>query len=89
MGQIHSLSFLPPGNFPDDDPYAGLEETLRLFEYGERPGFDGARIRQRHLFPYEFSHLDYQQILHDVVHAVAPRPGWQPAAAGPGAVRLA
>ena len=49
MGQIRSLSFLSPGNFPDDDPYAGLEETLRLFEYGERLGFDGAWIRQRHL----------------------------------------
>ena len=33
--------------------------------------------------PYEFSHQDYQQILHDVVHAVAPRLGWQAAAAGP------
>jgi alkanesulfonate monooxygenase SsuD/methylene tetrahydromethanopterin reductase-like flavin-dependent oxidoreductase (luciferase family) len=26
-----------------------LEDTLRLFEYGERLGFDGAWIRQRHL----------------------------------------
>jgi alkanesulfonate monooxygenase SsuD/methylene tetrahydromethanopterin reductase-like flavin-dependent oxidoreductase (luciferase family) len=49
MGQIRSLSFLSPGNFPDQDPYAGLEQTLRLFEYGERLGFDGAWIRQRHL----------------------------------------
>jgi hypothetical protein len=46
---IRSLSFLSPGNFPDDDPYAGLEETLRLFELGEQLGFDGAWIRQRHL----------------------------------------
>jgi alkanesulfonate monooxygenase SsuD/methylene tetrahydromethanopterin reductase-like flavin-dependent oxidoreductase (luciferase family) len=43
------LSFLTPGNYPDDDPYAGLEDTLRLFEYGESLGFDGAWIRQRHL----------------------------------------
>lgn len=49
MVQISSLSFLSPGNFPDDDPYAGLENTLRLYEYGERLGFDGAWIRQRHL----------------------------------------
>src|ERR1700691_5844390 len=49
MGQIRSLSFLSPGNFPDEDPYAGLEETLQLFEYGEGLGFDGAWIRQRHL----------------------------------------
>ncbi|MEV7425840.1 LLM class flavin-dependent oxidoreductase [Streptomyces sp. NPDC091212] len=46
---ITSLAFLTPGNFADADPYTGLEETLRLFEYGERIGFDGAWIRQRHL----------------------------------------
>ncbi|MET8220846.1 LLM class flavin-dependent oxidoreductase [Streptomyces hirsutus] len=46
---IDSLAFLTPGNFADDDPYPGLEETLRLFEYGERLGFDSAWIRQRHL----------------------------------------
>ncbi|MEV6594889.1 LLM class flavin-dependent oxidoreductase [Streptomyces acidicola] len=46
---ITSLAFLTPGNFADDDPYPGLEETLRLFEYGERLGYDGAWIRQRHL----------------------------------------
>ncbi|MFG3619270.1 LLM class flavin-dependent oxidoreductase [Nocardia sp. NPDC047654] len=46
---IRTLSFLTPGNYPDDDPYAGLEDTLRLFEYGESLGFDGAWIRQRHL----------------------------------------
>jgi alkanesulfonate monooxygenase SsuD/methylene tetrahydromethanopterin reductase-like flavin-dependent oxidoreductase (luciferase family) len=49
MGEIRSLSFLSPGNFADEDPYAGLEDTLRLFEYGERLGFGGAWIRQRHL----------------------------------------
>lgn len=47
--RITSLAFLTPGNFADDDPYTGLEETLQLFEYGERLGFDGAWIRQRHL----------------------------------------
>ncbi|WP_405988123.1 LLM class flavin-dependent oxidoreductase [Streptomyces sp. NBC_00986] len=46
---ITSLAFLTPGNFADDDPYTGLEETLRLFEFGERLGYDGAWIRQRHL----------------------------------------
>ncbi|MCO5995611.1 LLM class flavin-dependent oxidoreductase [Actinoallomurus rhizosphaericola] len=49
MTTIRSLSFLSPGNYPDDDPYTGLEATLRLFEFGEREGFDGAWIRQRHL----------------------------------------
>jgi len=47
--KITSLAFLTPGNFADDDPYPGLEDTLQLFEYGERLGFDGAWIRQRHL----------------------------------------
>jgi len=47
--RVSTLSFLTPGNFPDDDPYAGLEDTLRLFEFGERLGYDGAWIRQRHL----------------------------------------
>ncbi|GAA2635757.1 LLM class flavin-dependent oxidoreductase [Dactylosporangium fulvum] len=46
---MRTLAFLTPGNFPDDDPYEGLEATLRLFEYGERLGFDGGWIRQRHL----------------------------------------
>ncbi|MDB4872587.1 MAG: limB 1 [Gemmatimonadales bacterium] len=46
---IDSLSFLTPGNYPDDDPYSGLEDTLQLFEFGESAGFDGAWIRQRHL----------------------------------------
>lgn len=46
---IRSLAFLTPGNYPDSDPGRGLEDTLQLFEYGERLGFDGAWIRQRHL----------------------------------------
>lgn len=48
---IGSLLLLVPGSFTDDDPYQGLESTLRLFEYGERLGFDGAWIRQQHLVP--------------------------------------
>ncbi|GGL46684.1 LLM class flavin-dependent oxidoreductase [Nocardia jinanensis] len=46
---IETLSFLTPGNYADSNPAAGLEDTLRLFEFGERLGFDGAWIRQRHL----------------------------------------
>jgi alkanesulfonate monooxygenase SsuD/methylene tetrahydromethanopterin reductase-like flavin-dependent oxidoreductase (luciferase family) len=46
---LRSLSYLTPGNFPDDDPYAGLEATLQLYELGEELGYDGAWIRQRHL----------------------------------------
>ncbi|MET7402147.1 LLM class flavin-dependent oxidoreductase [Dactylosporangium sp. NPDC005572] len=46
---VTTLAFLTPGNFADDDPYAGLEATLRLFEFAERLGFDGGWIRQRHL----------------------------------------
>ncbi|WP_328663208.1 LLM class flavin-dependent oxidoreductase [Nocardia salmonicida] len=47
--RIRTLAFLTPGNYLDDDPYTGLEDTLQLFEFGERLGFDGAWIRQRHL----------------------------------------
>lgn len=46
---ITSLAFLTPGNFADDAPYIGLEETIQLFVYGEELGYDGAWIRQRHL----------------------------------------
>ncbi|MFI5718824.1 LLM class flavin-dependent oxidoreductase [Nocardia sp. NPDC051750] len=46
---ITNLSLLTPGNYPDNDPATGLEDTLRLFEFAERLGVDGAWIRQRHL----------------------------------------
>lgn len=49
VGHISSLAFLTPGNFADDDPYTGLEATLRLFEDADKAGWDGAWIRQRHL----------------------------------------
>jgi alkanesulfonate monooxygenase SsuD/methylene tetrahydromethanopterin reductase-like flavin-dependent oxidoreductase (luciferase family) len=48
---VKSLSLLVPGSFTDADAYEGLESTLRLFEYAERLGFDGAWIRQQHLVP--------------------------------------
>lgn len=48
---VTSLSLLVPGSFTDDDPNRGLEGTPRLFEHGERLGFDGAWIRQQHLVP--------------------------------------
>jgi alkanesulfonate monooxygenase SsuD/methylene tetrahydromethanopterin reductase-like flavin-dependent oxidoreductase (luciferase family) len=51
MTTVGSLSLLVPGSFTDEDPYRGLEDTLRLFEYAERLGFDGAWIRQQHLVP--------------------------------------
>lgn len=46
---LRTLAFLTPGNFPDDDPASGLEDSLTLFEHGERLGFQGAWVRQRHL----------------------------------------
>lgn len=46
---ITRLSFLAPGNYAADAPHVGLEETLQLFEHGERLGYDGAWVRQRHL----------------------------------------
>ncbi|GAC67169.1 LLM class flavin-dependent oxidoreductase [Gordonia soli] len=46
---IDSIAFLTPGNYPDADPSAGLDDTLRLIEFGERLGYRGAWVRQRHL----------------------------------------
>lgn len=48
---IDRLAFLTPGNYPHHDPYSGLQKTLELFELGERLGYDGAWVRQRHLEP--------------------------------------
>lgn len=44
---ITSLAFLTRSNFVDDDPYPGLIDTLEIFQYGERLGYDGAWTRQR------------------------------------------
>ncbi|GMA25417.1 monooxygenase [Luteimicrobium album] len=49
LPRITRLAFLTPGNFPDDDPATGLEHTLQVFEAGERLGYGGAWVRQRHL----------------------------------------
>ncbi len=46
---ISHIAFLTPGNYPDDAPWQGLEESLQLFETGERLGYNGAWVRQRHL----------------------------------------
>ncbi|EMH4162925.1 LLM class flavin-dependent oxidoreductase [Pluralibacter gergoviae] len=46
---ISHISFLTPGNYPDNAPLQGLEQALRLFELGEQLGFNGAWVRQRHL----------------------------------------
>ncbi|UPG74723.1 LLM class flavin-dependent oxidoreductase (plasmid) [Roseomonas gilardii subsp. gilardii] len=48
---IRHIGFLTPGNYRDEDPLAGLEDTLRLFALGEELGFDSAWVRQRHLEP--------------------------------------
>jgi len=48
---IRHVGFLSPGNYPSDDPHAGLERTLQLFEFGEKLGYDSAWVRQRHLEP--------------------------------------
>ncbi|NLR97893.1 LLM class flavin-dependent oxidoreductase [Rhizobium sp. P38BS-XIX] len=48
---IRHIGFLTPGNYPDEDPLAGLEQTLQLLEHGEQKGFDSAWVRQRHLEP--------------------------------------
>ena len=46
---IRHLAFLTPGNYAEGDPLAGIEAALKLFEFGEKLGFDGAWVRQRHL----------------------------------------
>lgn len=46
---ISHIAFLTPGNYPDDDPYQGLEATLQLFEQAEALGYNGGWVRQRHL----------------------------------------
>ena len=48
---IGHIGFLTPGNYPDDDPLSGLEQTLQQLQYGENLGFDSAWVRQRHLEP--------------------------------------
>jgi alkanesulfonate monooxygenase SsuD/methylene tetrahydromethanopterin reductase-like flavin-dependent oxidoreductase (luciferase family) len=51
LSSISHIGFLTPGNYPNDDPLHGLEQTLQLLQYGERLGFDSAWVRQRHLEP--------------------------------------
>jgi alkanesulfonate monooxygenase SsuD/methylene tetrahydromethanopterin reductase-like flavin-dependent oxidoreductase (luciferase family) len=46
---VDHIAFLTPGNYADDDPASGLEAALRVFECGERLGFDSAWVRSRHL----------------------------------------
>lgn len=46
---LERISFLVPGTYSPDDPAQGLNDALRLIEFGETLGFDGAWIRQRHL----------------------------------------
>lgn len=46
---IEHFAFLVPGNYAEDDPLTGLEETLDLFALGEELGYDSAWVRQRHL----------------------------------------
>jgi alkanesulfonate monooxygenase SsuD/methylene tetrahydromethanopterin reductase-like flavin-dependent oxidoreductase (luciferase family) len=49
ISHLSHLAFLVPGNYEDDDPAKGLEDTLRLIELGERLGYHNALVRQRHL----------------------------------------
>ncbi|SEF94595.1 LLM class flavin-dependent oxidoreductase [Bosea lathyri] len=48
---IGHVGFLTPGNYAENDPLKGLEDTLQLFALGEQLGFDSAWVRQRHLEP--------------------------------------
>ncbi|GAB2808718.1 hypothetical protein GCM10027073_46810 [Streptomyces chlorus] len=44
------------------------------------PGRVGAVSGLRLELPYEFHRDDYEQILHDVRHLIAPELGWKPGA---------
>ncbi len=46
---IDHFAFLIPGNFVEDDPLTGLEQTLDIIARGERLGYHSAWVRQRHL----------------------------------------
>ena len=46
---IRDIAFVTPGNYAEDDPGAGLEAALLLFQKGEALGFDSAWVRSRHL----------------------------------------
>jgi alkanesulfonate monooxygenase SsuD/methylene tetrahydromethanopterin reductase-like flavin-dependent oxidoreductase (luciferase family) len=49
VANIRHIAFVTPGNYAEDDPGAGLEAALRLFEIGEALGFESAWVRSRHL----------------------------------------
>lgn len=49
LSHIEHFAFLIPGSHRENDPAQGLEDTLQLFEHGERLGYDSAWVRQRHL----------------------------------------
>ena len=46
---IRHFGLLIPGNYAEDDPHAGLEAALQVFELAERLGYRSAWVRQRHL----------------------------------------
>ncbi|MHC9043173.1 LLM class flavin-dependent oxidoreductase [Microbacterium saperdae] len=47
--RVADAGFILPGNYPEDAPGIGFEQTLALFERGEELGLQVAGIRQRHL----------------------------------------
>ena len=49
MPRFSHVGFLVPGNFTEDDPLTGLEQTLDLITAAEALGYDSAWVRQRHL----------------------------------------
>ncbi|MBL4926642.1 LLM class flavin-dependent oxidoreductase [Fuscibacter oryzae] len=49
MTHFSHIGFLIPGNFAEEDPLTGLEQTLDLIAEGEVLGYDSAWVRQRHL----------------------------------------
>lgn len=46
---VPSVGIILAGSYPEDDPGAGLDDTLALIADAEELGFDVAGVRQRHL----------------------------------------
>lgn len=49
LSNIEHFAFLIPGSHRENNPAQGIEDTLQLFEHGERLGYDSGWVRQRHL----------------------------------------
>lgn len=82
---LSKLGFLTIGLFDDAGPRRGHETTLEVIELGERPGFDSAWLRHRHLrygissSPVAVLAAASQRTGRIALGtALGPAPGWKP-----------